>query len=133
VAIDPLRNLFDAMEPDELTTYLVAGITKGEILERIEAPRSVWFEALPDDALALPPLPNTLFTRDSSAWIYGGVSINSMRKKARARETLHYEAIYKYHPAFAGEDFRVWAPGTANGVATTEGGDILVIGRGAAL
>jgi arginine deiminase len=74
-----------------------------------------------------------MFTRDTSAWIYGGVSINSMRKKARMRETVHYEAIYRYHPRFAGADFDVWAPGTANGVATTEGGDILVLGHGAVL
>ena len=133
MAIDPLRNLFDAMDPDDLTTYLIAGITKREILDRIEAPRSVWFQALGDDALALPPLPNTLFTRDSSAWIYGGVSINSMRKKARMRETVNYEAIYRFHPRFAGADFEVWSPGTASGVATTEGGDMLVLGNGAVL
>jgi arginine deiminase len=133
MAIDPLRNLFDAMDDAELTTYLVGGISKREVLERIEAPASIPFHALALDDLVLPPLPNTLFTRDTSAWIYGGVSINSMRKKARMRETVHYEAIYRYHPAFADADFEVWAPGTANGVATTEGGDILVIGRGAVL
>jgi len=133
MAIDPLRNMFDAMGDEDLTSYLIGGISKREVLERIEEPPSIWFHSLAIDDLVLPPLPNTMFTRDTSAWIYGGVSINSMRKKARARETLHYEAIYKYHPAFAGEDFRVWAPGTANGVATTEGGDILVIGRGAVL
>ncbi len=133
MAIDPLRNLFDAMDDDDLTDYLVGGISKREILERIEAPKSVWFEALGLDDLVLTPLPNTLFTRDTSAWIYGGVSINSMRKKARMRETVHYEAIYRFHPLFADEDFEIWAPGTANGIATTEGGDILVIGRGAVL
>jgi arginine deiminase len=133
MAIDPLRNLFDAMDDDDLADFLIGGITKGEVLDRIEAPKSVWFEALAADALVLPPLPNTLFTRDTSAWIYGGVSINSMRKKARMRETVHYEAIYRFHPLFADADFETWAPGTANGIATTEGGDILVIGRGAVL
>lgn len=132
-AIDTLRNLFDAMDDDELTTYLIGGISKRELLDRIEAPKSVWFAALDLDALVLPPLPNTLFTRDTSAWIYGGVAINSMRKKARMRETLHYEAIYRYHPLFTSAEFEVWSPGTANGVATTEGGDILVLGRGAVM
>ena len=56
-----------------------------------------------------------------------------MRKRARMRETIHYEAIYKWHPAFAGESFRTWAGGSASGMATTEGGDILVLGRGAVL
>src|SRR3546814_8838482 len=82
MAIDPLRNLFDSMPDDELTTHLIAGITKREVLERIEAPRSIWFHALDIDALVLPPLPNTIFTRDTSCWIYGGVAINSMRKRS---------------------------------------------------
>lgn len=133
MAIDALRDLFDAMDDDELTTYLIGGISKREVLDRIDAPKSVWFEALNLDALVLPPLPNTMFTRDTSAWIYGGVAINSMRKKARMRETLHYEAIYRYHPLFTTTEFDVWLPGTANGVATTEGGDIIVLGRGAVL
>jgi arginine deiminase len=133
MAIDPLRNLFDGMGDDELTTFLIGGITKREIFDRIEAPKSVWFEALGDDAMALPPLPNTLFTRDSSAWIYGGVSINSMRKKARMRETVSYEAIYRYHSNFAEADFALWSPGRESGVATTEGGDIHVLGNGAVL
>ena len=133
MAIDPLRNLFDGMDDDDLTAFLIGGISKREILDRIDEPKSIAFHALDVEALVLPPLPNTLFTRDTSAWIYGGVAINSMRKKARMRETVHYEAIYRYHPAFADADFEVWSPGTANGVATTEGGDILVIGRGAVL
>lgn len=133
MAIDALRNLFDAMDEDDLTTYLIGGMSKREVLEHIEAPKSIPFCAMDIDALILPPLPNTMFTRDTSAWIYGGVSINSMRKKARMRETVHYEAIYRYHPLFEGADFDIWAPGTANGVATTEGGDIHVLGRGAVM
>src|SRR3546814_14757558 len=49
------------------------------------------------------------------------------------RETVHYDAIYEHHPLFAGEGFEVWTPGTAGGPATVEGGDVLVIGRGAVL
>ena len=134
MAVDDLRNLFDSMTVDDLTMYLVGGMSKREVLERIVAePKSIPFAAMDIDALLLPPLPNTMFTRDTSAWIYGGVSINSMRKKARMRETVHYEAIYRFHPLFAEADFEVWSPGTANGVATTEGGDIHVIGHGAVL
>jgi arginine deiminase len=131
MAIDAMRNLFDAMSDDDLTVHLIGGISKREVLERIEAPRSIPFHAADMDALILAPLPNTMFTRDTSAWIYGGVSINSMAMKARMRETIHYEAIYQFHPMFAESTFGVWAPGTANGVAATEGGDILILGRGA--
>ena len=81
----------------------------------------------------LEPLPNHLYTRDASAWIGTGVSINSMQKLARVRETANYEAIYRWHPLFADAGFPVWSAGTTNGVATTEGGDMLVIGEGAVL
>jgi arginine deiminase len=81
----------------------------------------------------VPPLPNHMFTRDTSAWIYDGVSINAMRKRARERETIHYEAIYRWHPLFAEAGFPVWSDGRVNGMATTEGGDIHVLGRGAVL
>jgi arginine deiminase len=56
-----------------------------------------------------------------------------MRKKARMRETIHYEAIYRWHPMFADGGFNVWSEGSVNGPATTEGGDMLVLGRGAVL
>ena len=84
----------------------------------------------------LTPLPNHLFPRDTSCWVYGGVSINPMAKAARRRETLHIEAIYRFHPLFA--DGRVRHAGTAATTPTTgrpsiEGGDVLVLGHGAVL
>ncbi len=133
MAVDALRNSFDAMDDQLLTRHLIGGISKSEVLERVLEPKSLAFRAMQPDDFVLPPLPNHLFTRDTSAWIYGGVSINSMRKKARMRETLHYEAIYRWHPLFADAPFQTWSTGTANGVATTEGGDILVLGHGAVL
>lgn len=133
MALDSLHRAFGAMDDTELTTFLVGGMTKRELLERVPEPSSVVVQALGLDDLLLTPLPNHLFTRDTSAWIYDGVSINSMRKRARMRETIHYEAIYRWHPHFADSSFRVWAEGSVNGAATTEGGDILVLGRGAVL
>jgi arginine deiminase len=133
MALDSLHRVFGAMDDVELTTYLIGGMTKRELLERVPEPPSVVVQALGLDDLLLTPLPNHLFTRDTSAWIYDGVSINSMRKRARMRETIHYEAIYRWHPHFAAAPFRVWAEGSVNGAATTEGGDILVLGRGAVL
>ena len=58
----------------------------------------------------LPPLPNTLFTRDSSCWIYGGVSVNPMYWPARRREAYNVAAIYQAHPMFADADFEFWYP-----------------------
>ncbi len=132
-AAGDLRALFDGMGDGELTTALVGGVTKREVLERIPEPRSVLVQAMgPDDSL-LAPLPNHLFTRDTTAWIHDGVAVNSMHKKARRRETVHYGAIYRWHPMFAGADFHRWADGLAGGPATAEGGDILVLGGGVVL
>ena len=133
MAIDSLHHVFGAMQDVELTRFLIGGMTKRELLERTDEPSSVVVQALGLDDLLLPPLPNHMFTRDTSAWIFDGVSINAMRKRARARETIHYEAIYRWHPHFTDSEFNVWSAGTINGQATTEGGDILVLGRGAVL
>ncbi|MCQ8865174.1 arginine deiminase family protein, partial [Escherichia coli] len=79
------------------------------------------------------PLPNHLFTRDTSCWIYNGVSINPMAKPARQRETNNLRAIYRWHPQFAGGEFiKYFGDENINyDHATLEGGDVLVIGRGA--
>ncbi|GAA1528907.1 arginine deiminase [Actinomadura kijaniata] len=140
LATDAIRNAFDAMQREELGSFLIGGITKRELLERMEEPKSIAFHSIGLDDFVLPPLPNHLFTRDTSCWIYDGVSVNAMRKKARMRETVNYEAIYRWHPLFAdGYDapdsggFNVWNRGTAMAPATIEGGDVLVIGGGAVL
>ncbi|OEF04340.1 arginine deiminase [Vibrio genomosp. F10] len=81
------------------------------------------------------PLPNHLFTRDTSCWVYRGVSINPMAKLARQRETNHLRAIYRWHPTFAGEDFIKYYGDEEKAYdrSTIEGGDVLVIGKGAVL
>ena len=109
MALDALHGVFSQLDDVALATYLIGGMTKRELLERAPEPPSVVVQALGLDDLLLQPLPNHLFTRDTSAWVFDGVSINSMRKRARMRETIHYEAIYRWHPAFADESFRTWA------------------------
>ena len=133
MATDTLYNTFSGFDDDTLVEHLIGGMTKRELLEHVQEPPSVVIQALDLDELFLPPLPNHMFTRDTSAWIYNGVSINSMRMKARMRETVHYEAIYRWHPLFADSEFKVWSEGSVNGRATAEGGDMLVLGRGTVL
>ncbi|MEO3862323.1 arginine deiminase [Acrocarpospora sp. B8E8] len=136
LATDAIRDALDALDEKALAPYLTGGITKREIMELGCDPKSLAFHTLGPDDFVLPPLPNHLFTRDTSCWIYDGVSINAMRKKARRRETVNMEAIYKFHPKFApgyGTAFHVWNEGTPMAPATIEGGDVLVIGRGAVL
>lgn len=132
-AADHLRSMFDAMGDKELATHLIAGITKAEVKERIGSPHSLVIDQLADHEALLAPLPNHLFTRDTSAWLYDGVTVNSMHKKARRRETVHYQAIYQWHPMFADAAFPWWSNGVEAGPATAEGGDILVLGNGVVL
>ncbi|MDQ1536801.1 MAG: arginine deiminase [Actinomycetota bacterium] len=133
IALDPVRAAVASLDSATLTETLIGGLTKREVLEWIDEPPSLFFRAMEDDSFLLPPLTNHLFTRDTSCWIYDGVAINAMRKDARMRESVHYEAIYRWHPLFGGGGFPVWSQGSSGGVATMEGGDVLVIGSGAVL
>ncbi|HEV3289079.1 MAG TPA: arginine deiminase [Streptosporangiaceae bacterium] len=133
LAADTLRAAMDGLAPAQLATFLAGGITKREIAELGPEPKSIAFHSLDPDSFVLTPLPNLLYQRDTSSWIYGGVTINAMRRTARIRETVTDEAIYRWHPMFADARFEVWYHGADAAPATIEGGDILVLGNGAVL
>ena len=101
------------MKPEQLARHLIGGLTVAESgldLDRLRG-RSVIAAAVDDESIfVLPPLPNTLFTRDSSCWIYGGVSINPMYWPARRLEAYNVAAIYRYHPMFAEARLRLLVP-----------------------
>ena len=128
-----LRGALESMDPAELASFLIGGITKREILELVPEPKSIAFHSLVPDGFVLAPLPNLLYQRDTSCWIYGGVSVNAMRMPARMGETVSDEAMYRWHPMFAGGDFAFWYHGAEAGPASIEGGDVLVLGNGAVL
>ncbi len=133
LAVEALRRAFAALDPAALTTFLIGGITRREFAELAEEPQSIAFRSLDPDGFVLAPLPNVLYQRDTSCWIYQGVSVNLMHRRARARETINDEAIYHWHPMFSQADFEVWYHGADSGPASLEGGDVLVIGNGAVL
>ena len=103
-----------AMTPEQLATHLIGGLTVAESgldLGRLRDALGHRRPRVDDESMfVLPPLPNTLFTRDSSCWIYGGVSINPMFWPARRLEAYNVAAIYRYHPMFAEADFEYWYP-----------------------
>jgi arginine deiminase len=78
----------------------------------------------------MPPLPNTLYTRDTTCWIYGGLTLNPLFWPARHDETLLMKAIYEFHPDYVGSEVWWGDPEESWGLATIEGGDVLVPGNG---
>jgi arginine deiminase len=127
----PLRRLAEQAESEKLADYLIGGVLKNELAGFTV--NSLRWELLNADDFVLTPLPNHLFQRDNSAWIYDGVSINPMAMPARLRESVHSAAIYRFHPMFNLSDFTVWYGGDdePHQPATLEGGDIHVLGNGA--
>ncbi|MBA8841519.1 arginine deiminase [Ochrobactrum sp. RH2CCR150] len=134
------RNVANSMRPwlDELPSknlaeFLIGGVAVSDLPD-------IWGKELMLDVLGgtefiIPPIPNTLFQRDSSCWIYGGVTVNPMFWPARQPETLIQRAIYKYHPEFKDGDFKIWCGDfdADHGNATMEGGDVMPIGNGTVL
>jgi arginine deiminase len=116
-------------------TALASALVGGLLVSDLPRGHGLAWATLHPNELVLAPLPNHLFARDASCWVYGGVSVNPMAKPARRRETVHLEAIYAFHPTFAKEEFERWFGGVDGqwGRATLEGGDVLVIGNGAVL
>jgi arginine deiminase len=131
--IAPLRKLFDDLDGPALAEFLVGGVLKADL--HPAGAHSLKWDMLHADDFVLPPLPNHLYQRDNSCWIYQGVSVNPMAKPARQRETLHSRAVYRFHPMFAGADFaRYYGDDDASHQpATVEGGDVHVLGYGAVM
>ena len=131
--VDALRRLTDDLDAASLAEHLIGGVLKDE-LRSVQA-RSLKWEMLRADDFLLTPLPNHLFARDNSAWVYGGVSVGPMAKPARQRESVHVRAVYRYHPLFAGSHFASYYGGddANHEPASIEGGDVHVIGNGAVL
>src|SRR5256885_15216812 len=124
------------MSGDELATRLVGGVTASELPGKIA---SVVKNAMRPTDFVIAPLPNQLFMRDTSAWIFGGVSINHMYWPARQHETLNVEAVYRFHPRFRSADFPIWYGGVGphrGGAPLAGGGDkpgpagVAVVGQG---
>ncbi|RVH23856.1 arginine deiminase [Sinorhizobium meliloti] len=130
--VDEIRSYLDGLPDRELAETLIGGLSTHEFPE---AHGGEMLELIRDAAGAaeylLPPLPNTLYTRDTTCWIYGGVTLNPLYWPARHEETILATAIYKFHPDFAGKVNVWWGDPTMDwGLATLEGGDVMPIGKG---
>jgi arginine deiminase len=133
--VRPLGEMLRSLDAKTLATFLIGGILKKD-LQLPRQPSLLW-QHLDDEDFVLTPLPNHLFQRDNSAWVYGSLSVHPMTMPARKRETVHSQAIYNFHPMFAAERdsfrFSYGNDDEPHEPATCEGGDILVIGNGAVM
>ena len=135
-SMQELRSWLEDLAPRKQAEFLIGGVSVNDLPAELQGGSKEIMSASHGRAgFALPPLPNTMFTRDTTCWIYGGVSLNPMFWPARRQETLLTSAIYKYHPLFANEDYQVWFgdPDKNYGEATLEGGDVFPIGKGVVL
>ena len=119
---DSLRPWLDSVAPERLAELLIGGVARSD-LPFVPTGLLAAFTGPAD--LLLPPLPNTLFTRDSSCWVFDGVVLCPMYWPARQQETLLTTAVYRFHPAFVGT--KVWwgDPDQPHGMASLEGGDVM--------
>lgn len=133
-----VRPWLDDMAAAGLAEFLIGGIPFHEVPKEIAGPFTSAFGEMSHTGFVIKPLPNTQFMRDNSSWVFNGVTLNPMYWPARRQETLLTTAVYKFHPAFAGEDYEVWLgdpDGDTHdyGAMTLEGGDVMPIGNGAVL
>ena len=127
-----LRAWLDDLPDTDLADFLLGGIAVHDLPF---APYGMFGNYLGTGGFVIPPLPNAIFTRDNSCWIYGGCTLNPMYWSARRPETLLLAAIYRFHPMFVNEAINIWwgDPEVDHGRATLEGGDVMPIGNGAVL
>lgn len=129
--MEPLRERMFASDLSgrDLAQYMIGGIIKNDL--DVPAHTNLWWDYLDDEDFVLSPLPNHLFQRDNTAFVYNGLSVHPMAKAARRREILNSRTVWNFHPMFANAGLKFWY-GNDDGdhqPATIEGGDILVVGN----
>jgi arginine deiminase len=116
-----LTEALQSQSPEELAAFLTAGLRNDEV----RGGHGLVTSLLAQDDFLIDPLPNLLFTRDSSVWVHDRVAITSLAMPARERETQLTELIYTRHPRFVGTP-------TIHGWHRehVEGGDVLLLAPG---
>ncbi|MFE5512374.1 arginine deiminase [Streptomyces sp. NPDC056529] len=132
--VEDTRAFLDSLPPRELAEFLIGGLSTADLPDEF---RSGYVSLAREGAGAreylMPPLPNTLYTRDTTCWLYGGVTLNPLYWPARHGETLLMKAVYAFHPDYRGATVWWGDPEQDWGQATFEGGDIMPVGNGVVL
>jgi arginine deiminase len=129
--VQDTREFLDSLTPNRLAELLIGGMSVRDLPSELKTGyRALAREAAGVTEYLMPPLPNTLYTRDTTCWIYGGLTLNPLYWPARHDETLLMKAIYQFHPDYVGSTVWWGDPEEPWGLATIEGGDVLVPGNG---
>ena len=109
------------LDPAALADVLVAGLAH----EELRTGSGLVYTLMDRHDFVIDPLPNLLFTRDSSVWVRDHAAVTSLAMPARQREATLTRAIYRYHPRFAGTPL-LYEPDLEH----VEGGDLLLLAPG---
>jgi arginine deiminase len=132
--VDATREFLQDLDDRRLAEFLIGGLATTDLPEDFRP----GYLALARESTGvreylMPPLPNTLYTRDTTCWLYGGLTLNPLFWPARHDETLLMKALYAFHPDFVGSTVWWGDPEQDWGLATFEGGDVMPIGNGVVL
>ena len=132
--VDGTRSFLETLTPHNLAEHLIGGLATNDLPEDFRSPYvELVRESTGGREYLIPPLPNTLYTRDTTCWLYSGVTMNPLYWPARHDETLLYKVIYQFHPDFVGSTVWWGDPELDWGQATIEGGDVMPVGNGVVL
>ena len=109
------------LAPEDLSGALIAGLAHDEL----RGGHGLAYQVMDRGDFVVPPLPNLLFTRDSSVWVGDEVAVTSLAMPARHRESTITAAVYTHHPRFAGAEQLYGAH-----LEHLEGGDVLLLAPG---
>ena len=132
--VNETRSFLDGLDDRALAELVIGGMATTDLPDDL---RPGYIALARDHSGArdylMPPLPNTLYTRDTTCWIYGGVTLNPLYWPARHDETLLMKALYRFHPDLTGATVWWGDPELDWGLATFEGGDVMPAGNGVVL
>ncbi|SDD75050.1 arginine deiminase [Nocardioides lianchengensis] len=132
--VEGTRAYLESLAPADLAEVLIGGLATHDLPDDVRS----GYVALARESTGareylMPPLPNTLYTRDTTCWLYGGLTMNPLYWPARKDETLLYGMVYGFHPDFVGSTVWWGDPEQDWGQATFEGGDVMPVGNGVVL
>lgn len=124
------RAFLDTLDHAALTEHLIGGLSTRDLPAEFRSSQlALVRESAGVTEYLMPPLPNTIYTRDTTCWIYGGLTLNPLYWPARHDETLLMKTIYEFHPDYTGNTIWWGDPELDWGQATLEGGDVMPVGN----